>query len=467
MARPNSFGGDGVYASYHLVRINIVFFLTQLLFAVATQTRSSSSSQLYSLPVRSPSPIEKTDGRHTRASTIAYIICAIALLCFITSLYRGNSGQTSIPATGFRKTDHPNFFHLETLDHRRPDHSDKIKYWESYSGNFLDCFKLSEEKAGEHFQINVLLIDSGIDTNHLTLQTRKEEGMIKPWHDYTVDKAGIAGVSLNASESSLEDKFGHGTCGAYIIGKFAESAVVYSARVFKDTGEGGVSRIDPADVAKAIYDAIDNKDGVKFDFIVMPLGFPEGNGGLHELEGAIRAAYNEGIVLVAAAGNDGNCRNPAPPACYPQVICALSCDGNGTPSGFSPSIHVNASNKEFLVPGEGIECAWIQPGKCHRQERNPPGSTRPPQPDEKSGFTYVSGTSFACSVLAAICIVILERSYEIAKRKYKTADAARKNVDSIRRYQLREILNLMARPQRGAYLLVPTQVTDEMLEKYI
>lgn len=201
----------------------------------------------------------------------------------------------------------------------------------------------------------------------------------------------------------------------------------------------------------------------------MPLGFPEDSEGLGELEEAINSASQMGITLIAPAGNEGNCRNPSPPACYSPVICALSCDGNGTPSGFSPSIYLNTKDKmEFLVPGEGIECAWIQPGQCHRQQRNLLDTeVLQLDPEEKSGFTYVSGTSFACSVLGGISMVTLERLYEIAVRVYKNSDYAKQQVDRARRHRLQDILGQMERPERGAYLLVPTQVTDEILEKYI
>ncbi|KAF3315883.1 hypothetical protein TWF173_003080 [Orbilia oligospora] len=457
-------------------------FLAQMLFASGMcATQPSFKAEAYHSPINSSSPIDdQKESQDVRDMAAAYLASGIIVLSLIASFYRKHSAlRPAKVIRTFRKRaeaksfcrptapKHHSFFQLETLDYRRPDHSDKIVYWELYQQNCLEPFKPKYIAEEDNFHTNVLLIDSGIDITHTTIDLQMEDGLIQPWRDYTIMNTNDTDTGIS---SSLEDEFGHGTSGAHIIVTIAQSAVVYSARVCKSDS----TEVDPLIVAKAINDAIENQESaenqgsVKFQFIIMPLGFPEGTIGLDVLKIAIEAASKKGITLIAAAGNEGNCKNPAPPACYPEVLCALSCDGNGTPSGFSPSIQINAEKKtEFLVPGEGIECAWIEPGKCHRQQRFPK-QIDPLGPDEKGGFTYVSGTSFACSVLGGISINILERLYEVAIRDCGLdAESAKEAVDRVRRDHLIEILGRMERPERRAYLLVPTQVTDEVLKGYL
>ncbi|KAK6345835.1 hypothetical protein TWF730_010178 [Orbilia blumenaviensis] len=438
--------------------------------------------------------------------SVAYAIGGIVLVGVISPFCQKRSYRPSVsvsrsikprsaPSARPLRPEPSKLLRLEHLDYTRGDHSDKIDYWDLYRRNCIEPFKPRTELDLE-FQINVLLIDSGIDGDHVGIMLQIEDGIIRPWRDYTTAEDPMLIDERSDHSGSLVDEFGHGTCGADIIGMMASSAIIYSARVSKNG-----SKVSPKVVAKAINDAVDatEENEVSFDFIVMPLGFPENSKGLEELEAAIKRAGKLGITLIAAAGNDGNFRNPPPPACYPEVICAFSCDGNGTPSGFSPSIHLTSTEKkEFLVPGEGIECAWIEPGKCHSQERRiykenkskfaPTHEAHPSlfqglghhmnlkhmdqalpsdqnEPEEKSGYAFVSGTSFACSVLAGISIVVLERLYEVAvKKDYLSAI---EEVDNARKKYLRDILSRMTRPERGAYLLNPTQITNEILSEYL
>lgn len=71
------------------------------------------------------------------------------------------------------------------------------------------------------------------------------------------------------------------------------------------------------------------------DIIVMPFGFEEGK---DEIDSAIDEALYKGVLVFAAASDDGNncLQNVAWPARKPDVICVHSCDGYGNPSSFTP-----------------------------------------------------------------------------------------------------------------------------------
>ncbi|KAK6511130.1 hypothetical protein TWF481_000052 [Arthrobotrys musiformis] len=453
-----------------------VVFLAQFFFTSATCTIQPSSLQTYNLPMALPPPNEGKLYQNVQCAAIACIFSTFMFIGIIISILQKKgapvSNETMCTSTRIsQKQKRSNLLLVKPMDCSRPDHLDKIEYWESYKEEILDKFKDMEPRQalGEEPRTNVLLIDSGIDRTHIAFgfgdsieepyeedDEEPEDPKIMPWRDYTLDSEEINRMA--GPWSSLQDINGHGTCGAYIIGQIAESAVIYSARVSR---EGSTQ---PGLVAKAINDAIKSKN-IKFQFIIMPLGFDEAAQGLDELEKAVQDAFENNITLIAAGGNEGNSRRPAPPARYDPVICALSCDGNGAPSAFSPSIRRDSQYKgEFLVPGEGIECPSIKPGHCDRRKRL---RLKPLRSDEKGGFTYVSGTSFACSVLGGISIAILERLYNLATIEGEDSVQAAKLVDIARNYYLRDILDQMTRSERKAYILAPTQITNDILKGYI
>ena len=66
-----------------------------------------------------------------------------------------------------------------------------------------------------------------------------------------------------------------------------------------------------------------------------------------ELHEAIKAAYSLGIVIVAAAGNEG-ASTPIYPAAYPEVIAVGAIDSNGNVPSWSNR------NPEIVAPGVDI-----------------------------------------------------------------------------------------------------------------
>src|ERR1041384_5741700 len=150
--------------------------------------------------------------------------------------------------------------------------------------------------------VTVAVIDSGIDQTHAALR-----GRVVASRDFT-GGGGPGGV----------DGFGHGTHVAGIIGAqrfatpdgkdyrgIAPDVQLVDLRVLDDTGSGSV-----ADVVEAIDWAVANRERYKIRVINLSLGAPvlqpyRDDPMCEAVERAVRA----GIVVVAAAGNNG--RNAA------------------------------------------------------------------------------------------------------------------------------------------------------------
>ena len=164
---------------------------------------------------------------------------------------------------------------------------------------------------------------------------------IGPHEDLTVaDRVNFV------SGSTDSDVNGHGTHVAGTIAALdndigvkgvAYDADLYAVKVLDDSGSGSISQ-----VVSGIEWAVTNN----MDIINMSLGSSSSS---QALEDACIAAYNSGLLLVAAAGNSGNRRgtgnNVSYPARYESVIAVAATDKNNERAYFSstgPAVELSA-----------------------------------------------------------------------------------------------------------------------------
>jgi len=233
--------------------------------------------------------------------------------------------------------------------------------------------------------INVSIIDTGIDYTHEDLDANYKGG-----YDFVNDDA-----------DPMDDN-GHGTHCAGIVAAedngegvvgVAPEAHLYAVKVLDSAGSGYLS-----DVIAGIQWSIDNGMQV----ISMSLGTDTDYQSLHD---ACDAAYEAGIVLVAAAGNDYLRRGRTEfdtvdyPARYDSVIAVGATDSNDEKASFSST----GADVELAAPGVDILSTY-------------PG-----------GYEYMSGTSMACPHVAgtAALVMVSEPTFtnsEVRQRLQATAD---------------------------------------------
>ncbi len=167
-------------------------------------------------------------------------------------------------------------------------------------------------------QGTVAVIDTGVDPNQPVLIN-----VLVPGYDFTRNSQGgsemgdvnqsVAAVLdqaqpawVNQSVAAVLDQstaavldgsqyaaFGHGTMVAGIVHLVAPRALIMPLKAFKADGSGYAS-----DVLRAIYYAAKNGANI----INMSFSFPTYS---PEVAQAVNYAYNNGLILVASAGNDG------------------------------------------------------------------------------------------------------------------------------------------------------------------
>ncbi len=162
-------------------------------------------------------------------------------------------------------------------------------------------------------EILVAVLDTGIDTNHEDLQGKLE-----------------AEVNFTESQNS-DDIYGHGTPIAGIIAAgnnqkgilgLAPDCRLLNVKVADDRG-----RCDVSDLVEGIVWAVNNGA----DVINISIEINEAS---LELETAINYAWQEGVVVVAAAGNSGTL-DPVYPAYYENCISVTAIKDDNSLSPLS------------------------------------------------------------------------------------------------------------------------------------
>ncbi len=187
------------------------------------------------------------------------------------------------------------------------------EYSKQWNFRNINIEKAWDESKGEG--ITVAVIDTGVSKVPDLKLTKFVKG-----YDFVNDK------------ENADDDNGHGT---HVAGTIAQSTnngygvagIAYQASIMplKVLSGGGGGTI--ADIAESIKFAADNSA----DVINMSLG---GGGASIMLEEAIKYAHSKGVVIVAAAGNEGR-NSAAYPARYPDVISVSAIDAAGDKASYS------------------------------------------------------------------------------------------------------------------------------------
>jgi subtilisin family serine protease len=174
---------------------------------------------------------------------------------------------------------------------------------------------------GYDFVDNTNGADEAGDLDHSTAAVLDGGGgsptYVSPWTAAVVTAAGAA--ALNNSQYAA---FGHGTMVAGIVHLVAPTAKILPLKAFSANGTGYASNI-----IRAIYFA--TAEGSKV--VNMSFSF---SSSLSAMSDAVNYATSQGIICVAAAGNEGE-EIRVYPASYSQVMGVASTSNSDTLSSFS------------------------------------------------------------------------------------------------------------------------------------
>jgi len=209
-------------------------------------------------------------------------------------------------------------------------------------------------------EVLVAVLDTGIDGDHEDLKGR------------------VVAVANFTDSSTANDIHGHGTHIAGIIAATSDNDVgitgvapechLINVKVADDKG-----RCQASAVAEAIIWAVDN--GANVINISIELREPS-----LELEDAVNYAWNQGAVVIAAAGNDGS-QAPSYPAYYEKCIAVAATKLDDTLAPLSN----HGDWVDVAAPGFNIYSTM---------------------PDDNYG--YKSGTSFATAYVSGLAALLFD-----------------------------------------------------------
>ena len=213
------------------------------------------------------------------------------------------------------------------LGHSAPASSE---YADSWGVDHIEADKVHGSGMALGAGINVAVIDTGIDYNHADLAANYKGG-----YDFVND------------DSSPMDDNGHGSHvagtiaavkdGSGVVG-VAPSANLYALKVLGSDGRGSYS-----DIVAALNWAAGND----MQIASLSLG---GTTSSTTLADAVKNAYDNGLLIVAAAGNSG-ANSMLYPAAYSQVIAVGATTSSDTKASFSNY----GSKLEMAAPGVSIK----------------------------------------------------------------------------------------------------------------
>ena len=226
--------------------------------------------------------------------------------------------------------------------------------------------------------VRVAILDTGIDSTHSDLNANYKGG-----YDYVND------------DSDPMDDNGHGTHCAGIVAAeddgvgvvgVAPEAHLYAVKVLDSSASGYLS-----DVIAGIQWSANNR----MDVISMSLGSDFRS---ISLKKACDNAYRSGVLLVAAAGNDGYSPgkgNVDYPARYDSVIAVAATDSNDNRASFSST----GPDVELAAPGVSVKSTYLG-----------------------EEYAIKSGTSMACPHVAGTAALVIAAGGDVRQCLQDTAD---------------------------------------------
>jgi subtilisin family serine protease len=174
--------------------------------------------------------------------------------------------------------------------------------------------------------IKVAVVDSGIDLDHPDLAGNVKGNVNTISSRKNGNDDNDHGTHVAGTIAAIDNKIG-------VVGG-APLASLYAVKVLDRKGSGWL-----VDIIEGLQWCIDND----IDVINLSIGSSSGNQSYHD---AIKAVYNAGIVIVAAAGNNGQYGGAIDyPGFYTETIAVSAIDANNDLAYFSsygPQVDITA-----------------------------------------------------------------------------------------------------------------------------
>ncbi len=212
--------------------------------------------------------------------------------------------------------------------------------WMNYGAKQIGAQRMQAIATG--IGVTVAVIDTGIDKGHPELASRVVAEHDVSGFGMSPDRHGTAIAGIIAAES------GNGV-GSYGVAPGTKILAIKACEPESDTGIS--SRCWSSTIAKALDKALTSDAAI----INMSLGGPEDALVARLLD----KAAEQGVLVLASAGNDGPDAPPPFPASHPAVMAITAVDAHNKP-------YTRAVRGDFIdVAAPGVEIAVPAPGETY------------------------------------------------------------------------------------------------------
>uniref|UniRef100_Q0HWQ1 Peptidase S8 and S53, subtilisin, kexin, sedolisin n=1 Tax=Shewanella sp. (strain MR-7) TaxID=60481 RepID=Q0HWQ1_SHESR len=269
---------------------------------------------------------------------------------------------------------------------------------------FVGATQLSDSQAGNR---TICIIDSGYDRGHSDLNGNNVTGTNNSgtgnWYDPGNNNAH--GTHVAGTIAAIANNDG-------VIGVMPnQNANIHVIKVFNESGWG---------YSSSLVSAVDTCVSNGANVVTMSLG---GSGSSTTERNALAAHYNNGVLLIAAAGNAGN-NTHSYPASYDAVMSVASVDNHKDHSAFSQytnQVEISGPGEAILstvTRGEGRLAditiggqSYFNSGVVPHNRLTPSGTNYAPNPYNGTATATlaectVSGSTFNCGNMSnKVCLV--------------------------------------------------------------
>lgn len=219
-------------------------------------------------------------------------------------------------------------------------------------------------------KVKVAVLDTGLDAGHPDLAANVQGRKNVKFPGWQAGDGSGHGTHVAGTIAAINNKFG-------VVG-VAPQAEIYGVKIFNRMGNGYIS-----DIVAGLDWALQNKMQV----VNMSFGTTRPSKAMEE---AVGKCVQAGMVLVAAAGNEGKENSVMYPARYPGVIAVSAVDQQDKLASFS------SWGPEVTVAAPGVDILSTYPGGKYRT---------------------MSGTSMACPHTAGVAALIFAQDGRLSGRQ--------------------------------------------------
>lgn len=295
--------------------------------------------------------------------------------------------------------------HIASIELDQEVHALDIELDNSWGVERIGSGEVHTTYSNKGTNVSVGIIDSGINYYHPELDDNYRGGY--DFYYYDLDPMDVYGHGTHVAATACGEDNNNGSISPKLgVVGVAPECDLYSLRVLNEDGAGYFSDIVAAvqwATGAEVYleawgeTAATTTQGVKLDIVNLSLGQDAHPGQV--VEDAFQNAYDQGLLIVAAAGNSGNKGGKNESTIYPARFSSVIAVGATDDTDKRATFSSTGVDVEIAAPGVDVYSAW--------NDNTPYYGTATCNNSVNECYKYGSGTSMASPHVAGAAALMI------------------------------------------------------------